>query len=368
MTITLSPWVTIGFNLVIGLALGNMLYRGDFCIAGILRDQFLFQDRTLLRPLLLAVGLTLSLFTLARYIGLVSATPPPTFGLPSIASMTGRWLFGIGMVLAGGCVISTLYKMGSGNLSHGVAFVGIVTGSVFYAELQPLFKELLQTGGASENKLLIQHWPLTAETINVIVILLTFFFALRWYRGGLLQIVAAANGYLQPWKIAIGLALLNLSAYLINGWPLGISTAYLRIGLWLESQLFSAHVLHLEQLLQQTGLTTTSPTGTMSDPTLLTELPFMAGILGGALLTSLFLKEFRVYGLPPWRQGLTAFTGGILIALGARLANGCNIKFLLGGLPLLSIEALLFVMSMLLGAWHGAQKLPLVITQTEDSG
>ena len=106
----------------------------------------------------------------------------------------------------------------------------------------------------------------------------------------------------------------------------------------------------------------------MSDPTLLTELPFMAGILGGALLTSLFLKEFRVYGLPPWRQGLTAFTGGILIALGARLANGCNIKFLLGGLPLLSIEALLFVMSMLLGAWHGAQILPLVITQTKDSG
>lgn len=359
-----SPSVIVCFNLIIGLALGNMLYRGDFCIAGILRDQFLFQDRTLLRPLLLAVGLTLLLFTLARYIGLVPAAPPPTFGPPSVASLAGGWLFGIGMVLAGGCVISTLYKMGSGNLSHGVAFVGIVAGSVLYAELQPLLKGLLKTGGTSGYPLLIQHWPLTAEIINVTVILLTLFFALRWYRAGLLQVIAAANGYLQPWKIAVGLALLNLSAYLINGWPLGISTAYLRIGLWLEALFVPDHTQHAHALFQQNRLLA----GATADPSLLNELPLMAGILGGACLTALFLKEFRVYGLPPWRQGLAAFIGGILIALGARLANGCNIKFLLGGLPLLSIEALLFVMSMLLGAWHGAQILPLVITQTDNSG
>jgi len=354
------PWLFAGFNLIIGLALGNMLYRGDFCIAGILRDQFLFQDRTLLRPLLLAVGLTMLLFTLARYTGMIPATPPPTFGTPSLTGIAGGWLFGIGMVLAGGCVISTLYKMGGGNLSHGVAFIGIVAGSVLYAELQPL-DHLNYTGNFVGNSFANQQWPLAAETFNILVILLTAFFALRWYRTGLLQVVASAQGYLQPWKIAVGLALLNLSAYLVNGSPLGISTAYLKIGVWLEAQLFPSHVLQSPFLFQQAHLTIMTATGSMPDPYLLTELPLMAGILAGALITSVFLKEFRVYGLPPWRQGLAAFAGGILMALGARLSNGCNIKFILGGLPLLSIEAVLFVSGMVFGAWHGAKLLPFVI-------
>ena len=358
MTITPSPWVTVGFNLVIGLALGNMLFRGDFCIAGILRDQFLFHDRTLLRPLLLAIGLTLILFTLARYTGLLPAAPPPVFGFPSLAGIAGGWLFGIGMVLAGGCVISTLYKMGSGNLSHGVAFLGIVVGSVLYAELQPLFDWLHHAGRFTEHTLLRQQWPVSADLSGFICIMLTGYYAFMWYRTGQLQVIAAAEGYLQPWKIAVGLALLNLTAYLVNGWPLGISTAYLKIGLWLEALFLPDHIQHSHALLQQSRLIA----GTPADPSLLNELPLMAGILAGSCLTALFLKEFRVYGLPPWRQGLAALTGGILMALGARLSNGCNIKFMLGGLPLLSIEALLFVSGMLLGAWHGAKLLPLIIT------
>lgn len=357
-----SPWLTISFNLLIGLAVGNMLFRGDFCIAGILRDQFLFQDRTLLRPLLLAVGLTLALFTLARYTGMLPSSLPPTFGTPSLAGITGGWLFGIGMVLAGGCVISTLYKMGSGNLSHGVAFIGIVAGSVLYAELQPFFDRIDAAGKFTQSIFVRQQWPFIAELINMLVMALTVFFAVRWYRSGLLQVIAAAQGYLQPWKIAVGLAFLNLWAYMINGWPLGISTAYLKIGLWLEAQLLPAHFLETSALLQQTRLSFTTPAGGMYDSYLLTELPFMAGIFAGALLTALFLKEFRIYGLPPWRQGLAALSGGILMAFGARLSNGCNIKFMLGGLPLLSIEALLFVSGMLFGAWHGAKLLPLVIT------
>ncbi len=361
MTIS-SLWLAAGFNLIIGLVLGNILYRGDFCIAGILRDQFLFRDRTLLRPLLLAVGLTLSLFTLVRYTGMLPATPPPTFGTPSLTGIAGGWLFGIGMVLAGGCVISTLYKMGGGNLSHSVAFMGIVAGSVLYAELQPLFDRLYSAGKFTEISFINQKWPLAAEVTNLLVMLFTVFFALRWYRASLLKIVAAAHGYLQPWKIAVWLALLNLSAYLVNGWPLGISKAYLNIGVWLETQLFPAHVLHSPTIFQQTRLTMMNSTGEMYDPYMLTELPLMAGILAGSLLTAVFLKEFNVYGLPPCRQGLSAFTGGILMALGARMSNGCNIKFMLGGLPLLSIEAVLFVSGMLLGAWHGAKLLPLVIT------
>lgn len=361
MTLT-APWVTAICNLIIGLVLGNILYRGDFCIAGILRDQFLFRDRTLLRPLLLAIGLTLVFFTMARYTGLLPNTPPAVFGPSSLAGIAGGWLFGLGMVLAGGCVISTLYKLGSGNLSHGIAFLGIIAGSVLYAKFQALFDLLHQSGRFTETTLLRQHWALGSELIEISLMLLTIGYFIYWYRSGLLQVTAAAEAYLQPWKIAIGLALLNLTAYLVNGWPLGISTAYLKIGLWLEKLLLPTRALEPNWFFQQNRLTIMPISGTVSDPYLLTELPFMAGIIGGAMMTALLLKEFRVYGLPPWRQGIAAFSGGVVMALGARLANGCNIKFMLGGLPLLSLEALLFVPGMILGAWVGAKLLTFVIT------
>lgn len=361
MTIT-APLVTAICNLIIGLVLGSMLFRGDFCIAGILRDQFLFQDRTLLRPLLLATGLTLVFFTLARYAGLVPTTPPAVFGPPSLAGSAGGWLFGLGMVLAGGCVVSTLYKLGSGNLSHGIAFVGIIAGSVLYAEFQSLFDLLHQSGRFTQASLLWQYWAQGSELLEISLMLLTIGYCIYWYRSGLLQVTAAAEAYLQPWKIAVGLALLNLTSYLINGWPLGISTAYLKIGLWLEALVLPTHALQAHSIVQQSRIVIMPFAGAVPDHYLVTELPFMVGIIGGAMMTALVLKEFRVYGLPPWRQGVAAFIGGVVMALGARLANGCNIKFMLGGLPLLSLEALLFVPGMILGAWFGAKLLPFVIT------
>lgn len=357
-----APGLTAICNLIIGLILGNILYRGDFCIAGILRDQFLFKDRSLLRPLLLAIGLTLTLFTLARYAGLLPMSAPPVFAPPSLADSAGGWLFGLGMVLAGGCVFSTLYKMGGGNLSHGIAFVGILAGSVLYVEFQSVFNLLHQSGRFTEYSLLRQHWTQGSELLEICIMLLTIGYFVYWYRSGLLQITAAAEAYLQPWKIAIGLALLNLTAYLINGWPLRISTAYLKIGLWLEALVLPTHALQTDLVVQQNHIITMPLSDTAPDIYLLTELPLMAGIVGGAMLTALFLKEFRVYGLPPWRQGVVTFIGGVVMAVGARLANGCNIKFMLGGLPLLSLEALLFVPGMILGVWFGAKLLPFVIT------
>ena len=41
------------------------------------------------------------------------------------------------MVLAGGCVVGTLYKMGSGSVASAVAFVGLLAGSALYGEWHP---------------------------------------------------------------------------------------------------------------------------------------------------------------------------------------------------------------------------------------
>ena len=67
------------------------------------------------------------------------------------------------MVLAGGCVVSTLYKMAGGNLAHGLAFVGIIVGSLLYAEVHPFFKVAESLTSLSEAVTLFRVWPRAAE-------------------------------------------------------------------------------------------------------------------------------------------------------------------------------------------------------------
>jgi len=48
------------------------------------------------------------------------------------------------------------------------------------------------------------------------------------------------------------------------------------------------------------------------------------------------------------------FAGGVIMALGSRMTPGCNIWHLLGGLPLFTMQSLLFLVGLLPGAWLGA--------------
>lgn len=104
------------FSLLLGLAAGFVMHRSDFCIAGMFRDLFLFGTVFKLRTLLLLVASSMSLFEMARQFGVLSIYPFPLFGSPSLANIIGGFIFGVGMVLAGGCVVGSLYKMGAGSV------------------------------------------------------------------------------------------------------------------------------------------------------------------------------------------------------------------------------------------------------------
>uniref|UniRef100_UPI002FD8D963 YeeE/YedE thiosulfate transporter family protein n=1 Tax=Dissulfurispira sp. TaxID=2817609 RepID=UPI002FD8D963 len=66
---------------------------------------------------------------------------------------------------------------------------------------------------------------------------------------------------------------------------------------------------------------------------------------------------------------ISALFGGILLAIGSRMAGGCNVKLLMSGLPLLSIQAFLFLFGMLPGAWLGTYLFKkLVISYDREGG
>ncbi|MBI3593042.1 MAG: YeeE/YedE family protein [Nitrospirae bacterium] len=99
--------------------------------------------------------------------------------------------------------------------------------------------------------------------------------------------------------------------------------------------------------------------GAKIDHIFVTEVTLIVGVILGAFISALSLREFklRFRTLPPPRQALSVISGGILLALGSRMAGGCNVKFIMSGLPLLSIQAFLFLSGMVAGAWIGTHLL-----------
>lgn len=61
--------------------------------------------------------------------------------------------------------------------------------------------------------------------------------------------------------------------------------------------------------------------------------------------------------MPPKKHAISAFLGGMLLAYGARIAGGCNLKFIVGAVPLLSIQGIVFVAGMVIGSYFGTRAI-----------
>lgn len=228
-----EPYYLFFFNLAVGIILGSVFYRADYCMAGMFRDMFLFKDYSLLRSLLLLVVTAMSLFYLAGLSGFIHLYPPPTYGYASAATVIGGIVFGIGMVMASGCVVGTLYKMAKGNLTNLIAFIGIIAGSLTYAESHP-FWESLRTDTVFIKKMFLWDMAFENDVIILMIILsAALMLFLKWKREGKWKLEAYATGYLQPWKAALIIAVLSTSTYIFSGWPMGITTAYAKIGVYI---------------------------------------------------------------------------------------------------------------------------------------
>jgi hypothetical protein len=360
------PYLLIAVtSLVCGLAAGHVMYRSDFCVAAACRDIFLFRDYFMARMLLLVVVVSALLFEAARLAGLLAYYPFPLLGPPTLAALAGGIVFGLGMVLAGGCVVGTLYKMGAGHLASAVAFVAMLAGSALYAEIHPAWAAFAGATVLSPAKTLPQ-WLATAPTVPVLLAATAGgLFLYRQQRRGALVRRSAAIGHLQPWKAALVIALLGIVSYVLVGMPLGITTAYSKLGASLEALVVPDHVSALAYFSAQpldyrppfAGQAIRGGPGPGFDGIAAIQYPLIVGIVGGALLSARRLGEFRLHWRVPGRQLASAALGGLLLGLAARLVPSCNLWHLWGGLPILALSSLLFLLGLLPGAWLGSRLL-----------
>lgn len=124
----------IAFFWFSGILFGYVIQRSRFCFVAAFRDPSLTGNTALARGVLLTLGLTGILFTIIKYYYFVTdgLIPGQSYIQPiGMNTITGGIMFGIGMVIAGGCASGMLMRIGEGFQIHLITLICFFIGTMF---------------------------------------------------------------------------------------------------------------------------------------------------------------------------------------------------------------------------------------------
>jgi hypothetical protein len=132
---------------IFGIAFGFVLQRSRFCFTAALRDPVLTGSTSLTRAVIIAFVIATIGFA-AIQIGpyLAGESVPGMIKPVGLHTVIGATMFGIGMVIAGGCASGTLMRMGEGFLQQWLVIVFFVAGSALGAYTFGWWKTAVMAG------------------------------------------------------------------------------------------------------------------------------------------------------------------------------------------------------------------------------
>ena len=136
-------YIYLSVYLWFGFIYGMCLQYGRFCFSSAFRDLFAVGVPRMVVGVMVATALFAFVSAFVSATGLSTFHAAPT----SIHAVVAGFIFGVGMVFAGGCASGSLYKTGEGN---GVALIVILSISV----TQALFADM----AGWTNKLVPASW------------------------------------------------------------------------------------------------------------------------------------------------------------------------------------------------------------------
>src|SRR3990172_5763406 len=313
-------WALYFSALLTGLLFGYVLQRGGFCLTRALSNAVLMGDTTILRAYVLALLVAMIGVHTLMALGLIEVPIRP---FRWVANILGGGLFGVGMILAGGCSGSTWYRVGEGAIGACVVLLGFAMGAttVSVGALAP-----------------VRTW-LQAPAVTL---------------GGAAPTLHGFVG-VSPWVV---IAVLAASAAVwlarplpgqLSGGPPGGGSAVgvmIAAGWWASG--FGSRPAGIT-FASNTGYLLTYPL--VGYPTQVTwSMVMLLGVPVGAFAGAWRAGDFRLK-LPPGWSLLKIFGGGLLMGGAALLAEGCNINQGLTNSATLSVGSLVTFASMALGAW-----------------
>jgi uncharacterized membrane protein YedE/YeeE len=336
----------------VGLMLGFVLQRGRFCLNSAFRDVVFVQDLELFRAYLLCVVVAIVGTNLLEDAGLImtfnnghlvsSGLLRQSF-MP-VANIVGGFLFGLGIVLAGGCASGIVYRLGEGQISALMAIFGFFFGVVTTTTgmLKPFHNFLKGYRVDVFGHKYPAVWDIfggspTAKWTTIAVFSIA---ALAFVFKGKPTFGRSGKGY--SWGLT------------------GVLVGLVTIVAWEVSSLFGG---------MPRGLAITTPVREFFNTVMYNssyspfpEFSFLGIFKGtwgvffilaiplGAAISALALKEFT-WKIPPAKEILTVLFGSFLMGIGAVIAGGCNLGHGVTGMSTMAISSLVAIIAIMLGNW-----------------
>ena len=366
--VTAYAWATGRWVLTaipVGVLFGFFLQKGDLCGSSAFSEVVLARDWRKIWGLWIAIVVSMLAIAIGSLMGWVQLNPKP-FLWASV--MAGGMVFGIGMVLAGGCVSGCLYKSASGNLNSIVALLAMPFGIalVEYGPLEPWSKQLKAMSIPASDGGSLTLSSLTGAPFWLLALLIgaaTVVGAILFNRrdraaqtdGAQSSRSPASVLWLtrswKPWQAGIAIGLLALPAYLSSAasgrnYPLGVTHGVLHAALLVTD----APVRHVvaPQVSKPNG--DTAMKAAPEKKVVWWLILLIGGLMVGAHVSGRMSGQTKLLPKPP-EQVLVAIGGGFLVGVGATLATGCVIGNILSGLALMSVGAVLFAVVTIIANW-----------------
>jgi uncharacterized membrane protein YedE/YeeE len=358
---------------IFGLAFGVILQRSRFCFASAFRDLYLLQDGRMMKGII--IGMVVATLGFSLIMGklvpdLAAGSYPARAGVYPLGYQTllAGILFGLGMVIAGGCATGTLYRIGEGYVTSFITLVGMLGGMYLLARTWGWWWQAVVSVG---QRIWLPHvlgWG--GAILLVLVALFGCYGLVLWWeaKSGLGEMgslapsstVAAASPLERLWRPVFGVAwptalaglllgVLNVFEYVYQQ-PWGVTTEMSLWAGWIARGLG----LPAEGLLYYGA----RPAGfeLLRHPPWQSGGAFLdVGIVGGSFLAALLANEFKLRAPRIPVRYAQALAGGVLMGYGARLGQGCNIGGFFSAIPALGVNGWVFALGLAVGSYAGVQ-------------
>ncbi len=328
---------TIFSGLIVGLLLGFVMQRTRFCLTGGFRDMYIQKNNKMFYALLIAITI--------QSIGLLILSVTGVYQLsyeafPIVGTIVGSFVFGIGIILAGGCATGTWYRAGEGLIGSWAALLmyAISAAAMKFGFLKSLTEGINSKTLANSNMMEttgIPYWMLVLVLTAVTLYLVNK--TLRKKKPmavpQLKQRYTGIRHYLFEKRYHTFAAAVVIGLIALLAWPMSVSTG------------------------RDGGLGITTPSAklvqfvTTGDMTLLDWSVFLVlGIFFGSYIAAKGSREFK-WRLPDIKTMRNSVIGGLCMGFGASLAGGCSIGNGLVATATMSWQGWISLLFMILGVW-----------------
>ena len=335
-------------GILVGVLFGFVLQRGRYCMNSAFRDMIFMNDYTLFRSYLLALVIAILGANLLEDIGFLGEDGLRRQSFNVIANIVGGYIFGLGIVLAGGCGSGIIYRIGEGYVSAIVATLGFAASLVatIHGPLKPIMQYLKSfkvTLGEGEDIITTPAlWDLFGGVhakwyVIAVLSVIMIWFVLKGNPFG----KGPKKGY--SWSVTgvlLGLVLIIAiwASYFWGGQTRGLSAAGPTAEAFLALTIGNS-MAKFDPTFDFWGIFKASWSAL-----------YIIGIPLGVYMSAKGLKEFKLQ-IPPADEVVRVLFGSIIMGFGAATAGGCTVGHALTGIAGLALSSIVATVFMVLGNW-----------------